>query len=261
MLSTRVLAVAGTLMFVGSAARADDAYRIIVNPANRISSVSPNQLSKFFLEAATWDDGQPVLPVDLSTDSPVRERFSKDVHQLPPSSVIERWRPVAAAGGKTPLMVATDADVIQYVRLKLGAIGYVSARADVSAVKVVPIERGADGHTAGAVDTVIQKALTAYTTALEARDFDALKRIWPGVTGAQERAIRAEFGHARTLRVNLLSPRIDARDDQAIVTARRRYAITTTEGTKLQTESAITLNLRRAISGWIIQDVRFRAEP
>ena len=263
MFNRSVFAVAGTLVFLSSAGEAQDAYRVIVNPANRIASLSTAQLSKFFLENTAWDDGQPVLPVDLTPDAQLREVFSKDVHRMTSAAVTERWRPIAAAGGRAPLVVATDADVIQYVRLKLGAIGYVSSTADVSAVKVVPIERSATAaHTAVAgTDSGIQKVLTGYTAALEARDVDALKRIWPTVTAAQERAIRAEFGHTRALTVELLEPRIEVRDDQAVVVARRRYALTTTEGTKLQTDTMTTLNLRRASTGWIIHDVRFRSEP
>jgi hypothetical protein len=260
MLARSVLAVTGTLMLMGSApVEAQEPFRIIVNPANRTSSLSTSQLSKLFLEPATWEDGQPVLPVDLNSASPVRELFSKEVHGMATPAVVAHWTRSAAAGAKTPPTFASDADVIQYVRLKLGGIGYVSAAADVSQVKVLSIvRRSTEAGTVGSGEHILN-VLRTYTAALEGRNVDGLKRIWPTMSASQERAIRAEFDHARSMRVELLDPRIDVKEDKAVVLARRRYAVTTAEGTQLQSEAVTTLNLRRATSGWVIEDIRYQA--
>jgi hypothetical protein len=259
MLARSVLAFAGTLMLMGSAPLAQDAYKVIVNRANRTSSLSTSQLSKLFLEPGTWDDGQPVMPVELSPASPVREVFSRNVHGMPAASVVAHWTRSATGGARAPLAVGSDADVIQFVRLKLGGVGYVSAAADVSQVKVISIVRGGDASPGRSGEQPIPGVLATYVAALESRDLDALKRIWPTMNVGQSRAIRAEFDHARSMSVELLDPRIDVKDDKAVVVARRRYAVTTTEGTQLQSETVTTLNLRLGAGGWVIEDIRYQA--
>jgi TonB family protein len=142
-----VLLAIATLCTVGSLG-AQDGYRIIVNQANPVSRLTRAQISRFFLEHTTWDDGQPVTAVDLGPTSQVRETFSRDVLGMPPSAALERWRSVAAAGRTDmPPAVASDREVLAYVRLKPGAIGYVSAATDVQGVKVVSVAR-ADGGPA-----------------------------------------------------------------------------------------------------------------
>lgn len=121
-------------------ARAQDGYRIVVNPNNPVSSLSRTQVSKFFLEKATWDDGAAASPVDLLPSSPVREGFSHDVLGVPIATAVDRMRDAAkATGTNPPPALATDREVLAYVRLKPGAIGYVSLAADVSGVKVVSV--------------------------------------------------------------------------------------------------------------------------
>ena len=145
-----VLLAIATLCTVASV-DAQDGYRIIVNQANPISRLSRAQVSKFFLEHTTWDDGQPVAAVDLAPTSPVRETFSRDVLGMPASAALARWR--SAAGANMPPAVASDREVLAYVRLKPGAIGYVSAATDVQGVKVVSVTR-ADGGPAASPEPV-----------------------------------------------------------------------------------------------------------
>lgn len=136
---TTAIATVIALMWAASAL-AQDGYRVVVNPTNPVASLSRGQVSKLFLEKTTWDDGAPVSPVDLLPTSPIREGFSKDLLGLAVPAAIDRMRDLAkAAGVNPPPSLATDREVLAYVRLKPGAIGYVSLAADVSGVKVVPV--------------------------------------------------------------------------------------------------------------------------
>lgn len=120
---------------------AQGGYRIVVNPSNPVSALSKTQVSKLFLEKTTWDDGGAVSPVDLLPTSPIRDGFSREVLGVSVPAAIERIRDVAkAAGGNPPPAVASDREVLAYVRLKPGAIGYVSLSADISGVKVVAVD-------------------------------------------------------------------------------------------------------------------------
>ena len=144
-----VFAAVVTLMTAG-AALAQDGYRIVVNPNNPVSSLSRTQVSKFFLDKGAWDDGAAASPVDLLPSSPIREGFSHDVLGLPISAAVDRMRDSArATGTNPPPALATDREVLAYVRLKPGAIGYVSLGADTSGVKVVSMNGKTEHLIAG----------------------------------------------------------------------------------------------------------------
>ena len=136
----RVLATAALATLIASPAAAQTGYRVIVNSANPVSSIPKGKMGRLFLEKAVWDNGDAVTPVDLLPTSPVRDVFSRDALGLPAAGVAETWR---RAGGNAPPALASDRDVLAYVRLKPGAIGYVSLDADVQGVKVVLVAHGA----------------------------------------------------------------------------------------------------------------------
>jgi TonB family protein len=128
------VAVVGAMLLLGSLLLAQDGYKVVVNPGNATASLSREQISKLFSGKAGWDDGSTASPVDQLPTSPVREVFSHDIFGAPASVIAGRGGP----GGQPPA-VASDRDVLAYVRLKPGAIGYVSASADVQGVRVVSI--------------------------------------------------------------------------------------------------------------------------
>lgn len=139
----QVATVIGTVLIVigvSSPVLAQDGFRIVVNPSNPISSLSRTQVTKLYLDKGTWDDGAAGAPVDLLPSSPIREGFSKDVLGMPIGAAVDRMRESAkAAGVNPPPALASDREVLAYVRLKPGAIGYVSLGADVTGVKVVSV--------------------------------------------------------------------------------------------------------------------------
>lgn len=141
---TAMLTAVACLMMAASVA-AQDGFRIVVNPQNPVSALSKTQVSKLFLEKGTWDDGAAVTPVDLLPTSPIREGFSRDVLGVPVPTAIDRSRVAAkSAGTNPPPSMASDREVLAFVRLKAGAIGYVSLAADVSGVKVVSVNGKTD---------------------------------------------------------------------------------------------------------------------
>lgn len=130
---------AGWLLLLGAPLTAQNGYRVIVNASNPVTSLSKAQISKLYLQSGAWDNGVAAAPVDLPV-SDVRDQFSRDVLGMPATLVSERWQKMSAGGGVTPPpMMATDREVLAFVRLKPGAIGYVSLGADVQGVKVVNV--------------------------------------------------------------------------------------------------------------------------
>src|SRR5262245_12966758 len=116
-----------------AAADAAPAYRIIVNAANKESSITTEQLSNLFLKASRkWSNGTAVAPVDQSMLSPARFAFSRDVFGQPVLAIQAYWQQEVAAGREGPPPVkASDNEVIEYVEANPGAIGYVSGGATI----------------------------------------------------------------------------------------------------------------------------------
>jgi TonB family protein len=136
----KVAAATVAAMCMSTIVVAQSGYRVVVNPSNPVSSLSKNEVTKLFLEKTSWDSGAPAAPVDLLAVSPVREGFSKDVLGLSVTEAVDRIRETArAAGGNPPPAMASDREVLAYVRLKPGAIGYVSLAADITGVKVIAV--------------------------------------------------------------------------------------------------------------------------
>lgn len=117
-------------------------YRVIVHAANPVSSLTRDQLSRYFLKKTTaWEDGRTVAPADLFEASPVRVAFSRDVHRKSVAAIKSYWQQRIFSGSDIPPPeFAADSEVVLYVRARPGAIGYVSAAAEVAGIKAVEVK-------------------------------------------------------------------------------------------------------------------------
>jgi len=106
----------------------------------------------------------------------------------------------------------------------------------------------------------IQDVLARYKSALETRDLAALKQIWPGLSGRQESAIKAEFDNSRTIAVTLKSISPTITKDTATVVCRREYVVTTTDRRTLNSATRMTMTLDRKNGAWQIDNIRHDAE-
>ena len=116
-------------------------FVIIVNKSNNVSSLSKSQVSRMFLKKVfTWKDGEPVKPIDLTPDSSVRKAFSQEIHGRNVYSIKNYWQQMIFAGRDVPpLEKETETEIINYVSSHSNAIGYVSEKANLEAVKVVNV--------------------------------------------------------------------------------------------------------------------------
>lgn len=116
-------------------------YKVIVNAANPVASVTREYVSRLFLKKISrWDDGTPANPVDLTETDPVREDFSRAVHKREARAVKAYWQQMIFSGrAAPPPEVAWEADVLAFVRANRGAIGYVSRGATPEGVKVLEL--------------------------------------------------------------------------------------------------------------------------
>lgn len=139
----RVLALALVLGFVGGSTHAGPpaAFKVIVNENNSVSSIQRQALSDMLLKKRVqWENGLAVRPVDLNDASPVREAFSQQIHKRSTASIQAYWQREIFNGREVPPPEkATDDDVVTYVRVHAGAVGYVSAQARLVKVKVLAV--------------------------------------------------------------------------------------------------------------------------
>jgi ABC-type phosphate transport system substrate-binding protein len=137
----RALALLLAAAALAGSAHAQSGFRVVVNPANPVTTLKEGELSRLFLKkTVAWPTGAPVVAVDQERTSSVRRAFSLEVHAKDPDAVVAHWQTMVFSGRDTPPPVkASDASVVDFVRANPGAIGYVSESADVAGVKVVPI--------------------------------------------------------------------------------------------------------------------------
>jgi ABC-type phosphate transport system, periplasmic component len=146
MLKRLTLPLALALALVGGAPSVAHAQRyvLIVNPRNPVASLSSSELSKIFLgKRQAWDFNgklEPVLPVDQTPDSPIRNVFSQRVLRRSINETESYWRQELYAGRNVPPPQQSEAEAIATVRSQPGAIAYVSATANLDGVKVVSVQ-------------------------------------------------------------------------------------------------------------------------
>jgi ABC-type phosphate transport system substrate-binding protein len=123
-------------------AGAEPAYKLVINPANPTASLPRAEVARLFLKKTTaWPDGTAALVVDQERGSPVRQAFSLDVHQKNADAVAAYWQTAVFSGRDVPPAIAkSDAEVLAFVRANRGAVGYVSADADLAGVKVLAMK-------------------------------------------------------------------------------------------------------------------------
>jgi len=130
------------LLMIGVASAQETvSFKVIVNPSNDTSSMTKEQLSDLFLKKITqWENGRKALPVDQVTSSPIREKFSKEIHEKSVTAINSYWRQKIFSGRDVPPPEkSSDADVLAYIAENADAVGYVSANAPVDKVKVLKI--------------------------------------------------------------------------------------------------------------------------
>ena len=136
-----VLFVALGIFAARSEAQDASAYKVIVHPTNATTQISRLKVGEMFLKKLTrWPEGAPVMPVEPSAKTPMRQRFALEIYGKQVIAISAYWQQMIFSGkGIPPPEKSTDVDVVAYVRDTPGAIGYVWAGTDTSGVKVVAV--------------------------------------------------------------------------------------------------------------------------
>jgi ABC-type phosphate transport system substrate-binding protein len=116
-------------------------YWVIVHPDNPMNSLDRSEVSRLFLKKSTrWKDGATAVPVDLVETAPARDAFSRDIHHRRAALIKKYWQQRVFSGqAAPPPEVATEQDVLAFVRAEPAAIGYVSDEAVLHGVKILDV--------------------------------------------------------------------------------------------------------------------------
>jgi hypothetical protein len=130
-----VLLVLG--LSVSLSAQEPGEFVVIANPGRSEVSLSHDEVSRIFLrKEPSWPRGGDARPVDQNADLPIRDHFSRVMHERRVQSVLLYWQQQVFSGrGFPPPVMQSDAEVIDYVARTPGAIGYVSSGIRLAGVK------------------------------------------------------------------------------------------------------------------------------
>jgi hypothetical protein len=114
--------------------------RVIANPSVKVSVVSSEDLRGVFLTTRTaLPDGSHVAPVFLKSGV-VHETFVRQYVGKSNSALETYYRSLVFTGkALMPKSLGSEEQVVEYVAKTKGAVGYVSAGAPISGVKVLDV--------------------------------------------------------------------------------------------------------------------------
>lgn len=102
-----------------------DRLAVIVHP-ERQANLSIDDVAQIYLRRKRfWEDGTPVVPLNLPSASPLRERFSRLVLRETAPRLADYWNRVYFHGILPPATLVSTESVRRYVASDPNAIGYV----------------------------------------------------------------------------------------------------------------------------------------
>ena len=103
-------------------------FKVVVNGANTMTEIDVGNLSRIYLkQTASWPDGSEPFPVDMAPDTELRKEFSKAVHGRDAAAIKSYWqRQIFSGNGIPPMEFNSEDDVLFFISVTPGAVGYVS---------------------------------------------------------------------------------------------------------------------------------------
>jgi hypothetical protein len=121
-----ILALLASAMAAPAYAVSDTDLAVFVNAQSRIVQMSAVEMETLFTRTQTrWDDGSPIVPLNMPPGSQTRIVFDRVVLRLDPDDVGRFWIDRRIRGlGLPPRQVGEPATIVRVVEKLNGAIGY-----------------------------------------------------------------------------------------------------------------------------------------
>jgi len=126
-MTRRVLGAALVLVLLAPAASAPESPPLaVVVHRTRHDELSLADLAQVYLRRKRfWDDGTPIVPLNLPAGTPLRVAFSRAVLQRSETDLADYWNRQYFYGVLPPATLASTAAVLRYVAADPNAVGYV----------------------------------------------------------------------------------------------------------------------------------------
>ena len=113
------------------------AIAVIVHPS-RTAALSSDLLGQIYLRRKRfWDDGTPIVPLNLSAGAALRRRFADVVLRQSEARLADYWNRQYFYGILPPPTLASTEAVRRYVAADPNALGYVPAAEVDDSVRVI----------------------------------------------------------------------------------------------------------------------------
>jgi ABC-type phosphate transport system substrate-binding protein len=134
---SRLALVLAILLLAAASASERESVAVIVNPARRVE-LSIDDLAQIYLRRKRfWNDGAPMVPLNLLSAHPFRERFSRQVLRRSDARLAEYWNREYFYGILPPATLASTEAMRRYVASDPNAIGYVPSSLVDDSVRVL----------------------------------------------------------------------------------------------------------------------------
>ena len=115
--------------------------QVIANSSLKVSQISQDELKEVFLVTKTSLAGDSHIEPVLLKSGDAHESFVKQYTGKTAAALATYYRSLVFTGkGSMPKTLASDAEVVAYVKKTKGAIGYVSAGASTEGVKILEVK-------------------------------------------------------------------------------------------------------------------------
>ncbi len=126
------------LLLAPPSGHADEAPLVVIVHPERQVELSVADVAHIYLRRKRfWDNGTPVVPLNLPSGTPLRERFSRVVLRQSDSRLALYWNRQYIYGILPPATLASTEAVQRYVASDRNAIGYVPAAEVGGSVRVL----------------------------------------------------------------------------------------------------------------------------
>jgi ABC-type phosphate transport system substrate-binding protein len=136
-LASRFMLVLALLLLAPARGEERDPIVVIVHPERR-ADLSIDDVAQIYLRRMRfWNDGSPVVPLNLTSTDPLRKRFSRLVLRENAQRLAEYWNRQYFYGIFPPATLASAEAMRRYVAADPNAIGYVPSSLVDDSVRVL----------------------------------------------------------------------------------------------------------------------------
>jgi serine/threonine protein kinase len=105
-------------------------------------------------------------------------------------------------------------------------------------------------------DALVRGVLRTYERAIETKNVDLFRSVWPGLSAADESRLRTSFSEIDSQQMDIVINELRIEGRTATVRISRRDTMTMRGGRRQTTSSRPTLHMQKGAAGWIITEIK-----